>query len=198
MADDQAAVEVVSAADIAVRVAELGEAITVDYRDRRPTLVAVLVGSLPFLADVVRSISIPVEVDFLGLSRFGEGGRIRIALDTAESVEGRDVIIVEDIIDTGLTLTVLRRMLEERGAASVTTATLVDKVPRRLVDVPIEYRGFEVGDEYLVGYGLDWKGRYRNLPSLWAVLDMESLVDDPDALIDALYGVDGSRLEAHH
>ena len=198
MADDQAAVEVVSAADIAVRVAELGEAITVDYRDRRPTLVAVLVGSLPFLADVVRSISIPVEVDFLGLSRFGEGGRIRIALDTAESVEGRDVIIVEDIIDTGLTLTVLRRMLEERGAASVTTATLVDKVPRRLVDVPIEYRGFEVGDEYLVGYGLDWKGRYRNLPSLWAVLDMESLLDDPDALIDALYGVDGSRLEAHH
>jgi len=198
VADDQAAVEVVSAADIAVRVAELGEAITVDYRDRRPTLVAVLVGSLPFLADVVRSISIPVEVDFLGLSRFGEGGRIRIALDTAESVEGRDVIIVEDIIDTGLTLTVLRRMLEERGAASVTTATLVDKVPRRLVDVPIEYRGFEVGDEYLVGYGLDWKGRYRNLPSLWAVLDMESLVDDPDALIDALYGVDGSRLEAHH
>ena len=104
------------------------------------------------------AIDIPLEVDFLGLSRFGEGGRIRIALDTAESVEGRDVVIVEDIIDTGLTLTVLRRMLEDRGAASVATAALVDKTRRRLVDVPIEYRGFEVGDEYLIGYGLDWKG----------------------------------------
>lgn len=195
---DEQAVEVVSAAEIAVRVEELGDAIATDYRDRRPMLVAVLVGSLPFLADLVRAVSTPVEVDFLGLSRFGEGGRIRIALDTAETVEGRDVIIVEDIIDTGLTLTVLRKMLEERGAASVATAALVDKLPRRLVDVPIEYRGFEVGDEYLVGYGLDWKGRYRNLPALWAVLDMERLVADPDALVDALYDTDGSRLGTHH
>jgi hypoxanthine phosphoribosyltransferase len=159
-----------------------------DYAGKDPVLVTVLVGALPFLADLVRAMTIPLEVDFLGLSRFGEGGRIRIALDTAESVEGRHVIVVEDIIDTGLTLTVLRRMLEDRGAASVATATLVDKTRRRLVDVPIEYRGFEVGDEYLVGYGLDWKGRYRNLESLWAVLDMESLMDDPDALVETLYG----------
>lgn len=187
MADDRV-IEVVPAAEIQARVAELGEVMSRDYAGRDPLLVAVLVGSLPFLADLVRAVTIPLEVDFLGLSRFGEGGRIRISLDTAESVAGRHVVIVEDIIDTGLTLTVLRRMLEDRGAASVSTVTLVDKTRRRLVEVPLEYRGFEVGDEYLVGYGLDWKGRYRNLGSLWAVLDLETLVRDPDALIDGLYG----------
>lgn len=188
---ESAATEVVAAEEIAARVEELGKAISRDYSDKNPLLVTVLVGSLPFLADLVRAMSIPLEVDFLGLSRFGEGGRIRIALDTAETVEGRHVVIVEDIVDTGLTLTVLRRMLEDRGVASVATATLVDKTRRRLVDVPIEYRGFEVGDEYLVGYGLDWKGRYRNLGSLWAVLDMESLVEDPDALVETLYHPQG-------
>ncbi|MFP3913678.1 MAG: hypoxanthine phosphoribosyltransferase [Actinomycetota bacterium] len=187
MVDERAVTEVVSAEEIAARVAEMGGAISHDYADRRPMLVAVLVGSLPFLADLVRAIDVPLEVDFLGLSRFGEGGRIRIALDTAESVEGQHVVIVEDIIDTGLTLSVLRRMLEDRGAASVATVALVDKTRRRLVDVPIEYRGFEVGDEYLVGYGLDWRGRYRNLSSLWAVLEMERLVEDPDALVGFLY-----------
>lgn len=183
----ESAVEVVSAGDIEARVGELGQAIAADYSERNPLLVAVLVGSLPFLADLARAITVPMEVDFLGLSRFGEGGRIRIALDTAESVEGRHVIIVEDIVDTGLTLTVLRRMLEDRGAASVATVTLVDKIRRRLVEVPIEYRGFEVGDEYLVGYGLDWRGRYRNLRSLWAVLDLEALVDDDAALDEIVY-----------
>lgn len=188
MADsEQRATEVVTTAEITSRVNELGRAISADYAGRTPLLVSVLVGSLPFLADLVRAIEIPVEIDFLGLSRFGEGGRIRIALDTAESVNGRDVIIIEDIIDTGLTLTVLRRMLDDRGAASVSTVSLVDKTRRRLVDVPIEYRGFEVGDEYLVGYGLDWEGRYRNLKSLWAVLDMESLIEDPDALVGRVY-----------
>lgn len=189
---ERAVTEVVSAEEISTRVAELGAAISSDYAGRHPVLVAVLVGSLPFLADLVRSISIPVEVDFLGVSRFGEGGRIRLSLDTETSLEGRDVILVEDIVDTGLTLTVLRNMLEDRGAVSLTTAALVDKTRRRLVEVPIEYRGFEVGDEYLVGYGLDWKGRYRNLPSLWAVLDLETVVDNPDALVAQLYdGVPG-------
>lgn len=184
---DAPAVEVVPGQEIEARIAELGQALSVDYADRNPLMVAVLVGAIPFLADLVRAMTTPLEVDFLGLSRFGEGGRIRIALDTAVNVTGRDVVIVEDIIDTGLTLAVLRRMLEDRGAASVATVGLVDKVRRRLVDVPIEYRGFEVGDEYLVGYGLDWKGRYRNLGSLWAVLDMEALVADPDALVEFLY-----------
>lgn len=184
---DELVSEVVSADDIAARVTELGMAIGDDYQGHNPLLVAVLVGSLPFLADLTRAMSVPVEVDFLGVSRFGEGGRIRIALDTAETVTDRHVIIVEDIVDTGLTLTVLRRMFEDKGAASVATVTLVDKTRRRLVDVPLEYRGFEVGDEYLIGYGLDWQGRYRNLPSLWAVLDLERLMEDPDVLVGSLY-----------
>lgn len=185
---DPVAVEVVSADVIAARVEELGAALSKDYEGREPLLVAVLVGSLPFLADLVRAMPGPIEVDFLGLSRFGEGGRLRIALDTSENVADRHVVIVEDIVDTGLTLTVLRRLLEARGAASVATVTLVDKVRRRLVEVPLEYRGFEVGDEYLIGYGLDWKGRYRNVPSLWAVMDMEALSLDPDALMATVYG----------
>lgn len=185
------AVEVVTAEDIAARVAELGVSLAADYHDRTPLMVSVLVGSLPFLADLVRATPIDVDIDFLGVTRFGEGGRIRIDLDTAVSVQGRDVVIVEDIIDTGLTLTVLRRMLENRGPASLSTVTLVDKTRRRLVDVPIEYRGFEVGDEYLIGYGLDWRGRYRNLRSLWAVLDLEALASDPDALVPFLYGPSG-------
>lgn len=183
----EAVTEVVQASEIAARVAELGAALSADYEGKDPFFVAVLVGSLPFLADLVRSVSVPLEIDFLGVSRFGEGGRIRIALDTDQPLAGRHVVIVEDIVDTGLTLTVLRRMLEDRGAASVATVALVDKVRRRLVDVPIEYRGFEVGDEYLIGYGLDWRGRYRNLGSLWAVLDLEVLVADPDAFADIVY-----------
>ncbi len=119
-------------------------------------------------------------MDFLLLNRFGEGGRIRLAADTATPLTGRDVILVEDIVDTGLSLTVLRRMIDDRGVASLSTVTLLDKTTRRLVDVPIEYRGFEVGDEYLVGYGLDDRGRFRNLPSLWAVLDLPAFRADID------------------
>jgi hypoxanthine phosphoribosyltransferase len=96
------------------------------------------------------------------------------------------VIIVEDITDTGLTLATLRRMILDRGAASVATASLLDKTRRRLTEVPIEYRGFEVGDEFLVGYGLDWQGLYRNLRSIWAVLDMEAFVVNPSALLPEL------------
>jgi hypoxanthine phosphoribosyltransferase len=100
-------------------------------------------------------------------------------MDTATPVLDRHVIVVEDIIDTGLTLAVLKRMIEDKGAASVSTVAMFDKIPRRINNVPIEYRGFEVGDEYLVGYGLDWQGQYRNLASVWAILDMEAFVEDP-------------------
>lgn len=167
----EALTEAVTASEIEARVAELGEAITADYAGRRPILVAVLVGAMPFLADLVRRIELPTDVDFLSISRFGEGGRLRLVLDTSENLSDRDVILVEDIVDTGLTLSTLRRMLIDRGTASLATVALLDKTTRRLVDVPLEYRGFEVGDEYLIGYGLDHKGLYRNLPSLWAVLD---------------------------
>jgi hypoxanthine phosphoribosyltransferase len=168
--------EVVTAGEIAARVRELGEAISADYRGRRPILVAVLVGALPFLADLVREMDVRSDIDFLSISRFGEGGRLRLVLDTSETLNGRDVILVEDIVDTGLSLSVLRKMLSDREPASLATVALVDKTPRRLVQVPLEYRGFEVGDEYLIGYGLDHRGLYRNLRSLWAVLDQEALL----------------------
>ena len=182
------ATEVITASDLSDRVTELGTAIGDDYRDRRPILVAMLVGALPFLADLVRRISVPVDIDFLSLSRFGEGGRLRVVLDTSENLAGRDVIIVEDIVDTGLSLTVLRRMVADRGAASVATVALLDKVPRRVVEVPIEYRGFEVGDEYLIGYGLDHNGWFRNLPSIWAVLDLGRFAERRAETARLVYG----------
>lgn len=170
--------------EICSRVAELGEAISEDYLGRDPLFLVMLMGSIPFGADLVRSVSVDSEVDFLGLNRFGESGRIGVTLDSSTPLFDRNVVLVEDVIDTGLTLTTLRRMILDRGAKSVATAALLDKTRRRVADVPIEYRGFEVGDEFLVGYGLDWQGFYRNLPSIWAVLDMEALVEDPLVLMD--------------
>lgn len=176
------AVEVVPDTEIKSRIAELGDAISHDYRGRDPLFVSVLVGSVPFAADLLRAVSIPNEVDFLGLNRFGEGGRLNIAMDLSVPVYERNVILVEDITDTGLSLSNLRRMMLDRGAASVSIATLVDKTRRRVTDVPIEYRGFEVGDEYLIGYGMDWHGNYRNLRSIWAILDLGAFVADPNVL----------------
>ncbi len=180
--------EVIPAADIATRVAELGAALTDDYRNREPVFVAVLTGALWFVADLVRAVDLPAEVDFLGLNRFGEGGRIRIAVDTAIPLTGRDVVIVEDIVDTGLSLGVLRTLIAEREPASLATVTLLDKVSRRLRDVPLEYRGFEVGDEFLLGYGLDYEERYRNLPGIWAVFDLPAFRADPGLLARQVFG----------
>jgi len=186
MAETSLATEALPESEIRSRVIELGEAIAHDYDGRDPLFVVILNGSVPFGADLVRAVPISAEVDFLGLNRFGESGRIGITLDTTAPLFDRNVVIVEDIIDTGLTLTTLRGMMMDRGAASVATAALLDKTRRRVADVPIEYRGFEVGDEFLVGYGLDWQGFYRNLRSIWAVLDMERLVGDPTALLSKL------------
>lgn len=172
--------------DIQSRVVELGHAISRDYQHRDPLFIVMLLGSVPFAADLVRAVDVPSEIDFMALHRFGESGRIGIAMDLTTPILDRNVVIVEDIVDTGLTLTVLRRMMKDRGAASVATAALFDKTARRVTEVPIEYRGFEVGDEYLVGYGLDWEGLYRNLRSIWAVLDIEAFVEDPRILSNAL------------
>jgi hypoxanthine phosphoribosyltransferase len=180
------AVEAIPEADIQSRVAELGDAIAADYSDREPLFVVVMLGSVPFAADLTRRVGIASEIDFLVLNRFGEGGRIGIAMDLWTPVLDREVVIVEDITDTGLTLSVLRRTLLDRGARSVATASLIDKTRRRVTEVPIEYRGFEVGDEYLVGYGLDWQGYYRNLRSIWAVLDLEAFVNDPKVLFEVI------------
>lgn len=180
-------VEVVTESQLKERVAQLGAEITADYLEREPVLVSVLKGSLVFLADLGRHLPPTIEIDFLALTRFGEQGRVSMAMDTSISLAGRDVLIVEDIVDTGLTLATMRRMLEAKDVASLGTVALIDKSHRRIVDVPLEYRGFEVGDEFLLGYGLDWNGRYRNVRSLWAVLDLSTLADEPDSFSDLVF-----------
>lgn len=182
MGVDPVVTEVVPAADVAARVAQLGAEISADYAGKTPVVVGVLNAALLLLADLVRSLEIPHEVEFLAVTRFGEGGRVRINMDTSVSLQGRHVLLVEDLVDTGLTLSFLRELFETRQVASLSTITLLDKAPRRIVDVPLEYRGFEVGEEFLLGYGLDYGGRYRNLPSLWAVLDFAAFTADPEVL----------------
>lgn len=180
-------VEVVPEQELQARVAQLGAVISDEYLERQPVLVGVLKGAAVFMADLLRHMPIDVEVDFLSLTRFGTEGRVSIAMDTSVSLRHRHVILVEGIVDTGLTLTTLRRSLEVRDVASVATVALIDKAPRRIVDVPLEYRGFEVGDEFLLGYGLDWEGLYRNVRSLWAVMDLQFLAEHPLAFADAVF-----------
>jgi hypoxanthine phosphoribosyltransferase len=187
-------VEVVPAGELRERVSQLGAEIAADYAGMEPILVGVLKGCVPFLADLSRQLPGEVGIDFLSLSRFGRAGRVRINMDVSTPLTGRHVIIVEDIVDTGLTLTSIHRMIEAREPASIATVTLIDKAARRIVDVPLRYRGFEVGDEFLIGYGLDWDGVFRNLPSLWAVLDLPLLKDDPGALVARVFGTVGDRL----
>ncbi len=174
-------IEVIDEGTLQQRVAELGEEITESLTDLDPVVIGVLKGSVPFLTDLARHLPLTIELDFLSLTRFGREGRVSIAMDLSVPIEGRSVLIVEDIVDTGLTLTTMRKMLVARGAKSVTTVALLDKVKRRIVDVPVEHRGFEVGDEFLLGYGMDWQGRFRNVPSIWAVMDLSVLTSDPDS-----------------
>lgn len=183
----EAFVRVVAEPVLNERVAQLAAEIRADIGDEVPVVIGVLQGSVPFLADLVRHMSPQLEVDFLALTRFGVDGRIGISMDTSISLEGRHVLIVEDIVDTGLTLASLLRLIEVRGPASLRTVALLDKSARRIVDVRIDYRGFEVGDEFLLGYGLDWEGRYRNLRSLWAVMDVSVLQDDADAFAEVVF-----------
>ncbi|MFQ5554079.1 MAG: phosphoribosyltransferase [Acidimicrobiia bacterium] len=186
-------VEVVPESDLRRRVSQLGVELAADYASREPVFVGVLMGCIPFLADLVRATDAALEVDLLSLTRFGHEGRVGILLDTSISLEGRDVVLVEDIVDTGLTLSVLRKSLEMRGVASLATVALLDKAPRRIVDVPVEYRGFEVGDEFLLGYGLDWEGRFRNLRSLWAVMDLGLLTENSGAFEDHAFGLQAAE-----
>ncbi|MEO8245771.1 MAG: hypoxanthine phosphoribosyltransferase [Chloroflexota bacterium] len=150
------------------RVAELGRQLAADYADRDPILVGVLKGSVVFLADLVRQMDIPLSVDLMEISSYGSGtetsGQVRILKDLKGSIEGRNVLVVEDIIDTGLTLNYLLRYLGDRAPASLRVACLLDKPARRLVEMDIDYRGFSIPDRFVVGYGLDYDERYRNLP----------------------------------
>jgi hypoxanthine phosphoribosyltransferase len=172
-------VEVIDETTLVRRVAQLGEEINADLEDRDPVVIGILKGSVPFLRDLTTHLPLRSEIEFLALTRFGHEGKVSIAMDTSIPLNGRSILLVEDIVDTGLTLSTLRRMLLARGAEDVKTAALIDKVQRRIVDVPVDYAGFEVGDEYLLGYGMDWEGRYRNLRSIWAVLDLAVLQQDP-------------------
>lgn len=165
-----------TAEQIHSRVAEMAERIAADYRDREPVLVGVLDGAVVFLADLMRALPLPVRVDFVKWSSYGDGssssGEVQLLKDLSFSVEGRHVLVVEDIVDTGLTLRYLMENMETREVASLAVAALLDKPSRRKVPVKLDYVGFEVSDEFVVGYGLDYAQRYRNLPYV-AVLKPE-------------------------
>jgi hypoxanthine phosphoribosyltransferase len=168
-------------------VARLGAEIGRDHPDG-VVLVAILKGSVVLLADLVRALDVPVEVDFVAISRFApDSGRVRIVKDLELDVAGRPVVLVEDIVDTGLTLTWLLRYLAGHRPGSLRVCTLLDRVHRRIVPVDIHYRGLELEDEFLLGYGLDYAERYRNLDRL-VVGHPRTLHEDPEAYVGDLYG----------
>lgn len=150
------------------RVQELGAAISTDYAGKEILMVGVLRGAFVFMADLARAITIPLAIDFMAVSSYGastsSSGVVRIIKDFDENVEGKHILIVEDIIDSGLTLKYLYNQILSRKPASVKICTLLDKPERRKADVPVDYNGFSIPDAFVVGYGLDYAERYRNLP----------------------------------
>jgi hypoxanthine phosphoribosyltransferase len=158
------------------RIRELGAEIRRDYEGRTPLLVCVLKGAFMFLGDLVREIDLPLEIDFMAISSYGSGtqssGIVRIVKDLEASIEGRDVIIVEDIVDSGLTLSYLLRSLQARRPASLEICALLTKPERREVEIPVRYIGFEIPDRFVIGYGLDYAEEFRNLGEI-AVLKPE-------------------------
>ncbi len=153
---------------LSTRVAELGAEVSADYQGRDLLLIGVLKGAVFFMADLMRHITVPCEVDFMAISSYGDStdssGIVRILKDLDINIEGRDVLVVEDIIDSGLTLSYLMRNLESREPASLEVCALMTKPDRREIDVPVRYIGFEIPNRFVVGYGLDFGERYRNLP----------------------------------
>jgi hypoxanthine phosphoribosyltransferase len=150
------------------RITEMGEAITREYKDKNPIFVGVLKGCFVFMADLIRSVDIRCTMDFMAVSSYGSGttttGAIKINKDLSQDIEGRNVIIVEDILDSGMTLSYLVKYLSGRKPASITLVTLLDKPARRKADIIADYIGFEIEDAFVVGYGLDYAEEYRNLP----------------------------------
>jgi hypoxanthine phosphoribosyltransferase len=150
------------------KVKELGAQLSTDFEGRNPLVICVLKGAFIFMSDLVKNITVPLEIDFMAVSSYGastkSSGVVKIIKDLDVPVEGREILIVEDIIDSGLTLSYLIDVLEHRGAKSVTVVALFDKPARRTVDLQPDYRGFTLPDEFVVGYGLDYAEQYRNLP----------------------------------
>ena len=154
--------------EIREKVRELGGKITADYKNSNLMLVTVLKGAVVFLADLMRQIDVPAEIDFIVVSSYGSGvkssGVVKIVKDLDVPLAGKDILIVEDILDSGLTLSYIKELLESRGPRSIRIATLLDKPSRRKVDLQADYIGFSVPDEFVIGYGLDYDEKYRNLP----------------------------------
>lgn len=153
---------------IQTRIRDLAQEISDTYRDKELVIIGVLTGAVLFLSDLIRHLDLPMELDFVALSSYGEAtkssGEVRVLKDLTHPVEGKHVLVIEDIIDTGLTLRYFLETLHARQPASVATCVLLDKPSRRIVEVPVEYCGFSIEDRFVVGYGLDYAGRYRNLP----------------------------------
>ena len=168
MLEDDVAEILITEEELQARVAELGKAISNDYRGKDLLLVCILRGAVVFLSDLMRHITIPHEIDFMAVSSYGAAtetsGIVRILKDLETSIEGRNVLIVEDIVDTGLTLNYIISNLKTRRPASLRTCVLLNKSERRLVDVPLDYVGFDIPNKFVVGYGLDYGEKYRNLP----------------------------------
>ena len=164
--------------DIAARVKELGQQLSRDYSDSDPLMVVVLKGSAMFASDLLREMSINLQVDYIGTSSYGDAtessGHVRIVKDIDASLQGRHVVIIEDIVDTGLTLDYLLRTLQLREPASLKICALLDKPSRRKAEVPVDYIGFSIDDHFVIGYGLDYASRYRNLPYI-GVLKLEAV-----------------------
>ncbi len=150
------------------RCEELGKQISIDYKDRNPIIIGLLKGAVPFMAELIKHISVPLETEYMVVSSYGSGttssGEVRIVYDLTVSPIGRDIIIVDDIIDSGLTLTRITKMLKERGAKSVALAALLSKPEARKYDIEVKYKGFDIQNQFVVGFGLDYNQRYRNLP----------------------------------
>ncbi|NRQ56614.1 hypoxanthine phosphoribosyltransferase [Brevibacillus sp. HD1.4A] len=154
--------------DIAGKVKDLGETLAAEYQGKNPLVICVLKGAVVFMADLIRHMNIPCEMDFMAVSSYGSGtessGMVKILKDLDTSVQNRHVLVVEDIMDSGLTLSRLVEMLRHREAASVKVVTLLNKPERRKVDISPDYSGYDIPDEFVVGYGLDYAEHYRNLP----------------------------------
>ena len=169
--------ELVSEEEVEKRVCELGRQISEDYAGRQVHLICVLKGGVFFMCELAKRITVPVSMDFMSVSSYGDGtassGVVKIAKDLDESLEGKEVIIVEDIIDSGRTLSYLIQILEKRGPKSLKLCTLLDKPERRVKPVTVDYVGFNIPDEFVVGYGLDYAQKYRNLPYIGVVEGVE-------------------------
>jgi len=167
------------------RVSELGNQITDDYKGREILLVSILRGGIIFLSDLIKEIDLPLSIDFMSISTYGindeSSGVVRITKDLEDSIEGKDLIIVEDIIDTGLTISYLLRNLKSRYPDSISICTLLNREVRRIVDIDIKYVGFSIGEKYIVGYGLDYKQKFRNLESIYE-LNIDTVKRDIESL----------------